>query len=247
MFKTAICDNDRSDLDLLCREAESWLELHKNINGKIVPFQDAGKLIESLTAGERFDLFLLDVMMPKLNGIELGRAIRDIDSDVPVVYVTSSRDYAFDAYSIHAIRYIKKPVEREQFRSALDLAFTLHMSSSRHMLLIQCSDTVSRVVMEDIVSIENNLRETTYTLCDGRKVVGTRRSGSFEDSVGEVASAKEFIQPHKSFFVNMNYIRAIRSDKIVMDDGVEIPITRRRLTEVKEKYIGFISGKGEEI
>lgn len=92
--------------------------------------------------------------------------------------------------------------------------------------------------------IENNVRSAVYHLADGSTATGMRRSGAFEQSIGSIPDEPDFIQPHKSFFVNMAFIRTLHADLIVMDDGAEIPINRKRLALIRQRYMDFLSDKG---
>lgn len=248
MFRIAICENDMKDLESLRIGTEQWLEKNVGITASIQTFRDPQELLDCLLKKEKkFDLFLFDIVMPGLDGIQMGKLIRKIDMDVFIIYVTSSHEHALEAYGIQAIRYLVKPLKVKELYSALDLSYTLFCARPRHTLLIRGQDLVTSIIMEEIMYIENNLRSVTYTMDNGQKVVGVRRSGSFENAVGPVAEDSRFIQPHKSFFVNIKYIRALQEDVILMDDGSKIPIARRRTSEIQDKYINYISRENEKI
>lgn len=242
MFRLVICDDNMTDLEILRNGTEQWIKNTAGISGTVSTFRNSKELQEYIVENKsRFDLYLLDVMMSQPDGILLGRLIRQYDTEVSIIYVTSSSEYALEAYGIHAIRYLMKPLNMEELHSALNLSYALFRMRPRHTLLVNTSDSVTSIIMEEIMYIENDLRNMTYTMCDGNTVTSVRRGGSFEHAVGSVASDSNFIQPHKSFFVNIRYIHALQSDAILMDDGRKIPIARRRLAEIQERYISFVS------
>lgn len=242
MFRIVICDDDIADLEMLQNGTEQWLANNAGISGTVSKFRDPEELKEHIVENKRrFDLYLLDVMMSRTDGIMLGRLIRQYDAEVPIIYVISSSGYALEAYGIHAIRYLVKPLNMEELHSALELSYALFRMRPRHTLMISNSDSVTSIIMEEIMYVENELRNITYTMCDGSKVISGRRGGSFESAVGAIASDSNFIQPHKSFFVNIRYIHALQSEEILMDDGRKIPIARRRLGDIQKRYISFIS------
>lgn len=242
MFRIAICDDKIQDLENLRISTEIWLKETAGVNGTVDTFRNPQELKVCLQEKKRkFDLYLLDIMMPEVDGIQLGRLIRGKDMEVSVIYVTSSSEYALNAYGIHAIRYLMKPVDQKELYSALNLAYALFNMRPKHTLLINGPDSVTSIIMEEVMYVENNVREITYRMSDGNSVVSVRRGGTFEEAVGVVASDTCFIQPHKSFFVNLKYIQAMQLDTILMDDGRKIPIARRRMTDIHNKYIRFIS------
>lgn len=103
---------------------------------------------------------------------------------------------------------------------------------------------IAPVALEELLYVENSERKMTYVLSDGRHITNRRRGGSFESAVGPVAESKEFLQPHKSYFINMKYIRSLYSDHIVMDDGKDIPIARGKAPEIRRRYLAFLEEKG---
>lgn len=248
MFRIAICDDKMQELEKLRYGIEQWLEENTAVDGSVTIFRDSKELAGILENGKRrFDLYLLDIMMDGVDGIRLGRLIRSHDPDALIIYVTLSPEYALEAYGIHAIRYLVKPVGQEELYSALNMGYALFSTRPRHTLLINGTDSMTSIIMEEIMYVENHLRNVIYTMNDGNCVVSVRRSGTFEEAVGALATEPDFLQPHKSFFVNIKYIRALQSDVVLMDDGREIPVARRRMTEIQNRYIQFISEGGKNL
>lgn len=126
---------------------------------------------------------------------------------------------------------------------ALRTALELSSEQTKHPLLIHGTDSVRRIFVEDIMYAENSLRRITYTLYNRQKVVSVRRAGSFENAVGEVAHAPGFIQPHKSFFVQLRYISELGTNHILMADGRKIPVAQSRMMKVQERYLHYLTEK----
>ena len=116
---------------------------------------------------------------------------------------------------------------------ALKSAFEAQTEQKKHPLLIYGTDSVRRIFVEDIMYAENSLRRITYTLYNRQKIISVRRAGSFESAVGEIAKAQAFMQPHKSFFVQLRYISELGTDHILMADGKKIPVAQSRLITVQ--------------
>lgn len=244
MLQIAICDDRMDDLNRTVNGARKWLEQNVSLEGRIDTYHNAEELKKVVQDRKaEYDLYILDIVMHGTNGIEFGQWIQQKCQDSLMIYVTSSRDYALDAFDNHAVRYLMKPVEEKELCAAMDTAYSLYKVKPRHMLTINTRDQICSVAMEDIMYIENNLKNMRYTLKDGRELSSARRIGTFEDSVGSVAESGQFIQPHKSFFVNMKYISALKGDCILMDDGREVPVARRRVGDTQARYMSYISAK----
>ena len=243
MLRIAICDDRIDDLNKDLHAAEKWLEQDISIKGKIDTYHNAEDLKKAIQDREAdYDIYILDIVMRGTNGIELGRWLQKKCQDALMIYITSSGDYALDAFGNRAVRYLMKSFSEEDFFAALDTAYTLYRSRPRHMVTISGPNEICSTPAEDIMYIENKLKNIFYTLKSGQKLSSVRRIGTFEDAVGEIGGFAQFIQPHKSFFVNMKYITALKGDHILMDDGKEIPIARRRLMDTQRQYMMYISG-----
>lgn len=243
MLRVAICDDRIDDLNKALHVAEKWLERDISIKGEIDTYHNAKDLKKVIfDRSANYDIYILDIVMHGTNGIEFGRWLQEKCQDALMIYITSSRDYALDAFDNHAVRYLIKPFEEKEFFSAMDTAYTLYSSKPKHMIAISVQNEICSTAIEDIMYIENKLKNIFYTLKNGQKLSTMRRMGAFEEAVGEIAGSSQFIQPHKSFFVNMKYITALKGDYILMDDGKEIPIARRRLVNTQKQYMMYISG-----
>lgn len=243
-LQIAVCDDRPDDLALLHTGVDAWLADTPGLRGRVQEFSSPSALCQRLRQGDSFDIYILDILMPEMDGIALGRMIRRSDDDVPVIYVTSSPEYALDAFGIHAVGYISKPLDRRELFSALQTAYTLHASRKREVISVRDGIQLSPVALEELMYVENSERKMVYVLGDGREITNRRRGGSFESAVGQVAQSEDFLQPHKSYFINMHYIRSLYSDHIVMDDGKEIPIARGKAAETRRRYLTFIEEKG---
>ena len=245
MFSIAICDNDEKVLQLLMREVKLWLDRFHPEEGSLSIFSDSGEILEVLYNGRSFDLYLLDVIMPQVTGIQLGNAIRRRDLEAAIVYITSYREYAFEAYGLHAIRYLTKPIQQEELWSALDFSYSLFLNKRSPTMIVKGYGTLTSVTISNIMYAENDVREVFFSLRDGKKIVGVRREGSFEDAVAPLLNMSYFVQVHKSYCVNLYHIDTLHADKITMDDGAMIPISRKHLSLVKNKYMEFVLRGGK--
>ena len=243
-LQIAVCDDRPEDMVLLHTGVDAWLANTPGLRGRVQEFASPAALCERLRHGASYDIYILDILMPEMDGISLGRMIRRGDSELPVIYVTSSTEYALDAFGIHAVGYIPKPVNRQELAAALQTAYTLHITRRREVISVRDGIQIAPVALEELLYVENSERKMNYVLSDGRHITNRRRGGSFESAVGPVAENKEFLQPHKSYFINMKYIRSLYSDHIVMDDGKDIPIARGKAPEIRRRYLAFLEEKG---
>lgn len=245
MFHIILCDNDLTDLNELKKKVNTYIENRKissaGFEAKVTCFSDSIELMRQIDLME-CNIFILDVIMPELNGIGLGEIIRKSDKNVPIIYVTSSREFAFDAYGVHASDYIEKPVSDEKLAQSLDRILDSYVKTKASIVINGKNGTTS-VEINDVVYVENEYRTAVYNMVDGRRVEGICNRVSFEKSIEEVVKSGFFIQPHKSFFVNMNHIESIKSDKVIVEGGREIPVSRNRSANIKKAFLRFVTGE----
>jgi len=242
MLKIAICDNERIDMLCLLDLVALYLGSHPDNQGIVVSFYNSRKLAECISAGTIFDIYMLDILMPDMNGIEIGRLLREKVPDAPIIYITSSEEFALNAFENHAIRYLVKPIARDELDSALDLAFSLCVKEKPTVYAVKTKEGEAAVPAEKIIYIENRLRTAVYVLECGKTVESVRIRSSFEDTVA-VHDDPNFMQPHKSFFVNMNHIQVMTNESITMDNGQSVPISRGFKKSAEKQYLDFVSDR----
>lgn len=155
-LRIAVCDDHPEDLALLHTGIDAWLTDMPGVRGRVQEFASPAALCDRLRQGGSFDIYLLDILMPELDGIALGRMIRRGDSEVPVIYVTSSTEYALDAFGIHAVGYIPKPVNRQELAAALQTAYTLHITRRREVISVRDGIQIAPVALEELLYVENS-------------------------------------------------------------------------------------------
>jgi len=177
-----------------------------NMEGEVVTFHSPRELLKAI-ALEKFDAYLLDILMPEMSGIELGKSIREKSRRVPIIYMTSSREYAFEAYGVQAMYYLEKPILYKQLEESLYMALKFRGKEKESKILVNTREGVITLDSNDVLYVENESRTAVYYLNDATKVVSVSNRKSFEDSVEDICKNKSFIHPHKSYYVNMQYIK----------------------------------------
>ncbi|ARP50926.1 MULTISPECIES: LytR/AlgR family response regulator transcription factor [Caproicibacterium] len=246
MLWIAVCDNDSWDLNQLVKVTNAYFSKHPEREGVVTAFSDAVELDSQLQSDTLYDIYVVDILMPSISGIRLGRKIRSVQKNAPIIYTTSSEEFALDAYQNQALRYLLKPVSPEELFSALDMACMLLEKEKAHFILINGRDGKESVDKESIIVVENVARSALYTLSNGQTISSVCNRGSFDRAVAPLSSDPAFLKPHKSFWVNMRFIRTVQRDSLVLDNNREIPISRNRFADVNRRYLRFLAHDGEE-
>lgn len=184
-----------------------------------------------------YDIYLLDIEMPDVNGLELAKEIRMQDKDAYIIILTNHEQYALLGYEWHVYRYIMKGKYEINLERALNSI--LRETESQYIFYeIKINSEWNRFAIGDIIRIKN----------DGKYVVFECRDKVFRErtSVREVLKRippREFVQIDRGLIINMKYVRGINREYITLESGEKMYISRNRQSEVKRclaRYWGSI-------
>ncbi len=243
-MKIVICDDYMEDLI----KVERLLEKYGQTTGSeftVEKYTDASQVYHKILRKDLADIYILDMIMPKITGIDIGSLLEESGKCV-VIYITSSDEFALEAYGVHAVRYLLKPVSEAVFCEAMDYAVSYvrmnrNMSSPDIRYPVKTREGLVSVSYSDIVYIENSARALEVHLTDGRSVRSIFIRKSFDEEIKEIAEDDSFVRVHKSFLVNMNYIKSLIQGLCCMEDGRSIPVSKTRAADVKREYLNFVT------
>lgn len=161
------------------------------------------------------DLIILDVIMPLLNGMDVARELRKDNQDVPIIFLTSSRDFAVDSYEVKAFHYLIKPVDDVKLFHTLD-------------------DVLN------IITLPQNLftAQTNVGFWSNGKTIAIRELFSKCEEIFSLENG--FFRCHRSYIVNLNNIVQFTKSEISTNQNPAIPISRSRYAVFKETYFNHM-------
>ena len=235
MLSVAICDDDPADLlqEQACLEA--YFRARPELEGQVFPFPSGGRLLEAVAARGRFDLYVLDVVMPAMDGIQTGLALRAQGDNGEILYLTSSRDYAVESYEVDAFFYLLKPVEQEKLFQVLDRAAEQLRRRDTEGILVRTPDGVQRVPLDQILYVERVKTHMRYYCTDGTVDTITLRC-SFHKAAEPLLADRRFAQCGASFVLNLRHIRGVDTQSALLDTGGRVPIPRRAAPALKQAW-----------
>ena len=121
MLQLAFCDDDLSELQTIQTLLDRY-RVARNQEIRYTAFQNAWDLLAEVERGTRYDVLLLDVLMPGQNGIEVAGELRQYDNNVKIIFLTSSPEFAVQSYAVGAYFYQLKPIWAESFYRIIDAA-----------------------------------------------------------------------------------------------------------------------------
>ena len=235
MIQIGFCDDDLSILSEL-RVLLDRYRVERNVEITSAAFQSPLELLTEIERGTRFDILLLDVMMPGENGIDTAREIRRYDQSMKIIFLTSSAEFAVESYTVGAYFYQLKPIWQESFFRLLDSVIAECAKSGSMSLILRCKSGITRVELDKLEYCEVLGRKLLFHLGNGAVL---ESAGSLDDLAGQLMQYSNFFRPHRSFLVNMEYIQNISSRSIKMVNDAEIPIPHGKCSEIKNTYMEY--------
>lgn len=239
-MKIAVCDDRKENLEELCSYIAEYFTEREDNEYQLYSCL-SGKELLNVIEKKQFDIYFLDVLMPEIGGMEIGRMIREKNQEAIIVYISVSKEFAFEAFGVRAFQYLQKPVKKEELYDVFDQIMCFVKRKQDRRVGIRTREGLVNVKIDEIMYVENMSRCAVYMIKDKEPVVSVCNRGSFEKSVSFLNSHFDFVQPHKSYFVNMHYIHTFSSKSLIMEDGTQIAISRKRYEHTKKRYLEFLN------
>lgn len=209
MLKIIACDDHVAFLDNLHRMINRWsAETGTAVDVALVT---RGEDLLARHAASRADVIMLDMIMPLVNGMDTARELRQSDTAVRLVFLTSSPEFALESYEVRAFDYLLKPVTYERVAQLLDEP------------VIKTSFGYHALRLSDIEYAEARNKHVVFHLRDGRDIEALEPFRSIEDRLAQNAT---FFKCHRSYQVNLRNIDHFNRTEIVMRSGAFIPLAR---------------------
>lgn len=230
-MQIAVCDDDPEELMRISSILDDYRQERK-ASICYRTFRSATELLSTAKSGD-YDLYLLDVMMPAVSGMEAARELRGFDQDAALVFLTSSPEFAVESYRYKAQDYLLKPAKREQLFPLLDALLAKRQKPSES-LNVKTKTGVARILFERLAYVEVMGRSICFHLSDGSVREAASPLSAFEEAL---LARPEFVRAHRSFLVNLLQVAELRANELTMLAGDKIPVSRQNYAEVREAYL----------
>lgn len=234
LVNIVICENDKNDQEFVGSKVVDILD-DLNIEYEIKVYNSGDDLLEGYD--KYTDIILLDIQMDGLDGMETARKIREFDDNVEIIFITSFVEYALEGYEVNAYRYLLKPVKSEDLSTSIANCLN-DRNFVKRSIVIKEGDTRIKISLKDIMYIEVQGNDiTVHTLKDTYRTKGTM--SNFETEI----NSNMFVRCHKSYLVNLEYIKSIKRYTSILVNDEEVPLSRNKYKEIKDRFFEMIEDK----
>ncbi len=235
-LRVAVCDDDKAALGIISSSLKDVFAAY-GVDAVTSLFSSALELAEVMQK-RRYDLLLLDIDMPGLDGISFGRDLREKRDGVDIMFISNREDKVFDSLRVSPVGFIRKGRFLEDMSEVVG-SYLKARKERRHqsVVLLKDGDRVYPVPIEKIVYVEGQ-RKKQLVHVDGREapIALSRTMGELEEQL----TGEGFIRIHKGYLVNYRSIQLVDRGEVVLTTGERLPVSRRKERETKDRLLEFV-------
>ena len=236
MIRFAICDDEPFMAKEISNELSRYMEENQLAPYCIDSFLSGRSLLESICD---FDVIFLDIQMESPNGMETAKILRKRNHHGLLIFVTVLKEYAFEAFVVEAYDYLIKPLNKSRFKRTMDRAIKALEQKTEKSIVIQKGGSCQVVLLSYIVYCEVQGRKLYIHQHDGKVIDYYDKLEDFEQRVD-----RRFFKCHRSYLVNLDYVRGSHNGQVILSQGDEIPVSRLRERDLTEALLRHMKERG---
>lgn len=235
MYHIAVVDDEKAFQEQISEYIEKYQK--ENEIEIQVDFFDDGL---SLLADDHlvYDMILLDIEMPGMNGMDVARNIREKDEEVVLMFITNMAQYAIHGYSVGALDFVTKPINYYTFSMKMRRAMkrVLKRENEQKSIVLMLSDGMKKIETKQIYFVEVQNRMLYYHTTEGEYVLkGTMQS------VEKMLESDSFVKCNHWYLVNLRHVKEVRNNLVSVGEH-KLEISRRNKKVFMQALTEYLGG-----
>lgn len=219
MITIALCDDEPFMLENMYDRLVTYLN-NKSFSHRLLCFSSGSDLLQ---CEQEYDILFLDIQMDGPDGMKTAKLLRERGFGGLIIFMTVLKEHVFDAFQVEAFDYLIKPTENDRLLSVLDRALNTLFKKRQKNIVIQKGNTTSIIFLDDIL----------YGEVMGRKIYLYTKDGQVADYYGSLEDLEQnmdsrFFRCHRSYLINLDYVRGIKDQNATLSGGKNVPVSRLR-------------------
>lgn len=235
MIRIALVEDDK----VYREELMQFLHRYERESGekfRITTFTDGDEIVDGYCCG--FDIILMDIVMKYMNGMDAAERIREMDSEVVIIFITNTPQYAMKGYMVDALDYVLKPITYFSFSQRIDRALTRMKKRTKKYLSISHKGGIKKLDVSQITYVEVRDHDLIFHTPEREYL----SKGTLTD-VEQALEQQHFFRCNKCYLVNLEFVEGIQNnDILVAGDLVQVSRAKRKaLMDALNDYINEVS------
>lgn len=235
MYTIAICDDEKKEIDKIVEFLKKY-SINNEVKFKIETFLSSNELFCYINKENIPDILFLDIYLQCENGIETAKKLRDSGFENAIVFITTSKEYALEAYGVDAVQYLVKPLEEQKFFKILKKLIELYKKETEQYILLRIDGMIQRILVCDIIYCESQKNyQCLYFINGSKKKIRITMTALYHF----VHKWPEFVRVGSSYFVNLSHIKSLNSKEVTFVNGKTFYLPRGTYATLKEAYFEY--------
>ena len=236
MLSIAICDDAKEDRDKSCQLIKEYFKKRER-EVDVSVFEEAEAL---LSDGRDYDLYLLDVIMPDMSGMQAAERLLKRRRRPVIVFITSSLESAVDGYRVNAAGFLLKPIEESNFRETITRVEAQYLAPEEPAIEVLHNRVPVALPLKRIAYLESRLHQVSVVLDDGEMLTVHQRLQELQEKLESLDGQSRFLRCHQSYLINLSQVSRMEADCFVTLNGRQIPISRNNYKQSKHMYYHYL-------
>ncbi len=242
-YLIALCDDETTELDKTEELLSAYEKKHPELDFMIERFESAGELLYMVEERNYApDLIFMDIFMPDreempvCHGIEAAKKLREMGNKSKIFFLTTSREYALEAFDVEASQYLIKPVAEDKITAVLDRFAAEAEEERKKYILLKIEGKIVRVAVKDIIYCEAQGKAQCVYLAEGGKYLLRMTLTKLYEML---SGYREFVRVGVSYIISLDHIDSLTAQEIILDTGQKIYLPKGAYSCLREQYFEY--------
>ena len=232
MLKIAVCDDEQLYLDKTRAMLDQNAAEH-DVEITAEAFMNPSMLLDSIEAGERHDIYLLDIYMPGVSGMSVATDLRSKGVRSPIIFLTSSTEHAVEAFGVDATHYLLKPYAQQNFFAAMDKAIQSISTHAEEGIVLKVGGEYQNVTVNRILYCEAAANYQRLRMKDGAELLVRVTASELYDLLESFGC---FHRCGRAYILNLNHVKKVTASSAVLKNGTELSLPPTAVASLRTAF-----------
>ena len=232
VLKIAVCDDEQIYLDKTRAMLEQYAAEH-DVEITAEAISNPSALLDSIEAGERHDIYLLDIYMPGVSGMSVATELRSRGVRSPIIFLTSSTEHAVEAFGVDATHYLLKPYTQQNFFAAMDKAMQSISSHLEESVVLKICGEYQNIPVDRILYCESANNYQRLWMKEGGELLVRITASELYDLLEGFGC---FHRCGRAYILNLNHVKKVTVSSAVLKNGTELSLPRTAVVPLRSAF-----------